>query len=99
MKFPQPSQKTKSLSNAKQVQIELNADGSAEFEYNGLLLMILFQSADILTTKLKRPSHETNFCHYYLQPFTLSQFSASLDSRAGQKLLEVSMTSRDKQTR
>ena len=99
MKFPQQSQKTKSLSNAKQSQVELNADGSAEFEYNGLLLMILFQSAEVLTTKLKRPSHETNFCHYYLQPFTLSQFSASSDSRAGQKLLEVSMTSRDKQTR
>ena len=99
MKFPQQSQKTKSLSNAKQVQVELNADGSAEFEYNGLLLMILFQSAEVLTTKLKRPSHETNFCHYYLQPSTLSQFSASSDSRAGQKLLEVSMTSSDKQTR
>ena len=60
MKFPQQSQRTKSLSNAKQVQVELNADGSADFEYNGLLLMILFQCAEVLTTKLKRPSHETN---------------------------------------
>ena len=74
MKFSQQSQKTKSLSNAKQVQVELNADGSAEFEYNGLLLMILFPSAEVLTTKLKRPSHETYFCHYSLQPLTLSNF-------------------------
>ena len=99
MKFPQQSQRTKSLSNAKQVQVELNADGSADFEYNGLLLMILCQCAEVLTTKLKRPSHETNFCHYYIQPLTLSKFSASSNSRAGQKLLKVSMTSRDKQTR
>ena len=99
MKFPQQSQKTKSLSKTMQSHVELNTDGSSEFEYNGLLLMIFFQSAEVPTSKLKRPSQETNFCHYYLQPLTLSQSSASSDSRAGQKVLEISMTSRDKQTR
>ena len=99
MRFPQQSQKTKSLSNTKQVQNDLNTGGSSEFEYNGLLLMLVFQSAEVLTTKMKRPSHETNFCHYFIQPLTLSKFSASSNSRAGQKLLKVSMTSRDKQIR
>ena len=51
--FPQQSQKTKSLINKRQLQVELNTDGSSDFEYNGLLLMIFFQSAEVSTTRLE----------------------------------------------